>query len=78
VLNCVSLHENVWGEWRHLQVFLNSVLVRGEFSASRPSHFIPDKNLRYPLDRRLSGPSVGLDVVAMGRGGVKVCVCIYI
>jgi hypothetical protein len=35
-----------------MHVFLASVLVGGEWSASRPGRFTP----RYPLDRRLGGP----------------------
>jgi hypothetical protein len=36
-----------------IQVFLTSVLVGGEWSASRPGKFIPGG---YPLDRRLCEP----------------------
>jgi hypothetical protein len=41
--------------WTH--VFLTSELVRGEWSASRPSRFVPGERApRYPLNNRLGGP----------------------
>jgi hypothetical protein len=42
------------GVWTY--VSLTSALVEGERSASRPYHFIPTKEPRYPLGMRLSGP----------------------
>jgi hypothetical protein len=39
-----------------MHVFLASALVGGEWSVSRPGRFTPTESLRYPLDRRLSGP----------------------
>jgi hypothetical protein len=40
-----------------VHVFLNSELVGGEWSASRPGRFTAGgKSPRYPLDRRLGGP----------------------
>jgi hypothetical protein len=38
--------------------FLTSALDGGEWSASRPCLFNPQKNLQYPLDRILGGPQI--------------------
>jgi hypothetical protein len=39
-----------------IHIFLTSALVEGEWSASRPGRFTPEKSPRYPLYRRLGGP----------------------
>jgi len=39
-----------------LQLNSTSAQDGGEWSASRPGRFIPKKELRYPLNRRLDGP----------------------
>jgi len=45
--------------------FLNSALDGGEWSASRPGHYIPRERAPgthlYPLHKRLGGPQTGLD-----------------
>jgi hypothetical protein len=49
-----------WGNWRY-----SSALDEGEWSASRPCRFtsLGGKSPRYPLERKLDGPGVGLDAV---------------
>jgi hypothetical protein len=47
-----------------LHAFLTLALVGGEWSASHPGRFIPWKEPRYTLDRRLGGPQS-----RSGRGG---------
>jgi hypothetical protein len=44
-----------------LHVFLILALDGGEWSASRPGRFIPEKNHRYQLGRRLGGPQSRFD-----------------
>jgi len=39
-----------------LHSFLNTTPDGGEWLASRPGRFTPDKERRYPLNRRLGGP----------------------
>jgi hypothetical protein len=36
----------------YIHIFLTSAITGGEWSASRPGHFIPEKEPPYPLDRR--------------------------
>jgi hypothetical protein len=63
--NRAPRHEGVLGEWRYNS--LTSALDRGEWSASRPSHFTPEERAPwYPLDRSLGGPQS-----RSGRGGGK-------
>jgi hypothetical protein len=40
----------------YIQVFLSLARVGGERSDSCPSRFTPEKEPRYPSDRRLGGP----------------------
>jgi hypothetical protein len=48
----------------YIHIFLNSALVGGEWWASRPGRFAPRGMIpRYPLDRRLGGPRVGVEAV---------------
>jgi hypothetical protein len=49
-----------------------SALDRGQLSASHPGSLPPDKTTRYPLNRRLSGPRVGLDVVEKTKNNFDV------
>jgi hypothetical protein len=51
-------HGGAWGERRYNSYsFLTSALDGGEWSASRPGRSLPpEKDLRYPLYRKLGGP----------------------
>jgi hypothetical protein len=57
------LHEGVWGVDVYVHIFF-SVLVGGEWSASRSCRFTPGERARYLLDMRLGGPQS-----RSGRGG---------
>jgi hypothetical protein len=56
---CLIKHyamKTYWDVELYLHTFLTSAVDGGEWSASRPGHFIPrGKNPRYPLDRMLGG-----------------------
>jgi hypothetical protein len=57
LINQAPRHEDVWESGGTAQPLLNSVLDRGEWSASRPCRFTPKERApRYELNRRLSGP----------------------
>jgi hypothetical protein len=46
-----------------IYVFLTSALVRGEWSASRPGPFTPEKEPPVPIEREVFvAPRTGLDV----------------
>jgi len=50
IFNQAPRHEGVLGEWRYSSTHsLTSVLDGGEWSASRPSRFIPEKSPWYTL-----------------------------
>jgi hypothetical protein len=52
----VHIMKGVGGVEVQLHSFLTSALDGGEWSASRPYRFTPEKEYRYPLNRRLGGP----------------------
>jgi hypothetical protein len=61
--------EGVWGVDVWIHIFLTSALVGGEWWAPRRSRFTSrEKNPRYPLYRRLSGPQSR----SAGHGEVKI------
>jgi hypothetical protein len=52
--------------WRHevyIHTSLFSALDVGEWSVPFPGRFNPGKSRRYPLNRRVGGPKIGLDAV---------------
>jgi hypothetical protein len=50
---------NTWGSEGIAPAFLTSALDGDEWLASRPGRYIPVKNPRYPLDKRLGGAQNG-------------------
>jgi hypothetical protein len=60
---CAQLSTTRWRHEVYIHTSLFSALGVGEWSVPFPGRFNPGKSRSYPLNRRMDGPTLGLDAV---------------